>query len=430
MRTVFWFLFLAASAVALAMLMGDNQATVLVFWPPYRVDLSFNLVLFTLVGGFVLLYLALRGLALLRELPQQAQRWRRAQLERAVYAQLLDAVAYQLSGRFVRARSAAEQSLELMRQVGDDAVIHRAQMQVLANLVAAESAHAVGDTDRREAFLLAAVAHSASSDATPAREGALLRAATWALKDRDADEAQRWLAELPQGVSRRIQAVRLRLKLAQLRRDTHGAIEMVRLLTKHRAYTREAGDSVLRGLLLDALRDTHDHEQMLGYWQRLDADERHNPDIALAWLERWAQLCSEGLATALAADQIAPEQQRTVLDALRQVWSRYGDLSEQRRRRLIVWLEPALPALGADWLAQVEQAQRARPSDAGLQYLAGQAFMQRQLWGKAAFLLEQATRSLTDAHMIRRAWCSLAQLAEERGDEPAALAAWKRAALS
>lgn len=430
MRTVFWFLFLAASAVALAMLMGDNQATVLVFWLPYRVDLSFNLVLFTLVGGFVLLYLALRGLAVLRELPRQAQRWRRAQLERAVYAQLLDAVAYQLSGRFVRARSAAEQSLDLMRQVGDDAVIHRAQMQVLANLVAAESAHAVGDTDRRETFLQAAVAEPPSTDAAPAREGALLRAAAWALKDRDPDEAQRWLAELPQGVSRRIQAVRLRLKLAQLRRDTHGAIEMVRLLTKHRAYTREAGDTVLRGLLLDALRDTHDHEQMLRYWQRLDADERHNPDIALAWLERWAQLCSDGPAQALAADQIAPEQQRAVLDALRQVWSRYGDLSDQRRRRLILWLEPALPALGADWLSQVEQAQRSRPSDAGLQYLAGQAFMQRQLWGKAVFLLEQATRSLTDAHMTRRAWCSLAQLAEERGDDGAALAAWKRAALS
>ncbi|MEN9887213.1 MAG: hypothetical protein RL758_1791, partial [Pseudomonadota bacterium] len=76
MRSVFWFLFLAALAVALAMLVGDNQATISVFWPPYRVDLSFNLVLFTAVGGFVLLYLALRGMALLRSLPQQAQRWR------------------------------------------------------------------------------------------------------------------------------------------------------------------------------------------------------------------------------------------------------------------------------------------------------------------------------------------------------------------
>ena len=68
MKSVFWFLFIAALAVALALLVGDNHATVTLFWHPYRIDLSFNLVLFALVGGFVLLYLALRGLALLRSL--------------------------------------------------------------------------------------------------------------------------------------------------------------------------------------------------------------------------------------------------------------------------------------------------------------------------------------------------------------------------
>lgn len=429
MRSVFWFLFLAALAVALAMLVGDNQATVSVFWPPYRVDLSFNLVLFTAVGGFVLLYLALRGMALLRNLPQQAHRWRAAQLERAVYAQMLDALAYQLSGRFVRARSAAQQSIDLMRQLAPNALMHRAQLEVLAHLMAAEAAHALGDADRRDAYLKTAVAEPVSADAVPAREGALLRAAAWALKRRDAEEAERWLAELPQGVGRRIQAVRLKLKLSQLRRDTQGAIDMVRLLTKHRAYSREAADSVLRGLLLDALRDAHDHQQLHRYWQGLDATERLNPDLALAWLERWQGLASQGLARALSDDTIPSAQQRAVLEALRQVWSHYESLSDTRRRRLVLWLEAALPALGADWLAQVEQAQRARPSEPGLQYLAGQAFMQRQLWGKAAFLLEQAAKSVSDADMRRRTWRSLAHLAEERGDTAAAQAAWKQAAL-
>jgi HemY protein len=31
--------------------------------------------------------------------------------------------------------------------------------------------------------------------------------------------------------------------------------------------------------------------------------------------------------------------------------------------------------------------------------------------------------------LLRRTWCSLAQLAEERGDEAAAQTAWKNAAL-
>jgi HemY protein len=69
------------------------------------------------------------------------------------------------------------------------------------------------------------------------------------------------------------------------------------------------------------------------------------------------------------------------------------------------------------------------PGNAYLQYLAGQAFMQRQLWGKAAQLLGQASHSLQDPILLRRTWCALARLAEERGDAAGAQSAWKRAAL-
>lgn len=418
MKSVFWFLFTAALAVALAMLVGDNHATVTLFWHPWRVDLSFNLVLFGLVAAFALLYLALRGVALLRSLPEQAQRWRSHQQERAVYVQVLDALSYQLSGRFVRAQSAAEQALAVLRDLPETAPPHRAQMTVLAHLLSAEAAHALGNASRRDFHLTRAVAPTASGDAAPAREGALLRAAAWALDARDADSAQRWLSELPQGVARRIQAVRLRLRLAQLRHDTAGAIDTVRLLTKHRAYTRDAADSLLRGLLLDALRDTHDRDQLQRFWRELDDHERQNPDLALAVLERWQALGGSDSG----ADRLAPE-------ALRHVWQGYAALSEAKRRRLILWLEAALPALSAPWLQQVEEAQRAQPNDPNLQYLAGQACLQRQLWGRAAFLLEQASKSVQDPDLLRRTWRGLAQLAEERGDTSAAQAAWKQAAL-
>lgn len=430
MKSLFWFLFTAGLAVALALLVGDNQATVTLFWHPYRIDLSFNLVLFALVAGFVLLYLALRGLALLRSLPEQAHRWRASQLERAVYAQVLDALAYQLSGRFVRAQSAAQQAVDLLRTLAPDAVIHRAQLEVLAQLLVAEAAHAVGNTERRDSALAAAVAPGRPSEAGPAREGALLRAASWALDGRDAESAQRWLADLPQGVSRRIQAVRLKLRLAQLRHDTPGAIDMVRLLTKHRAFSRDAASTVLRGLLLDAIRDTHDREQLLRVWQGWDASERQNPELALAVLERWQAWAPAAAEDATGQGEASAAAQRMWQDALRHAWQGYEAASESRRRRLIGLLEAALPRLDLAWLAQLEEAQRLHPSDPGLQYLAGQAFMQRQLWGKAAFLLDQASRSLADADLRRRTWCSLARLAEERGDPSAAQAAWKKAALA
>lgn len=55
-----WLIGLFAAAVALALFAGDNDGTVTVFWPPYRVDLSVNLLLLLLALLFALLYGALR----------------------------------------------------------------------------------------------------------------------------------------------------------------------------------------------------------------------------------------------------------------------------------------------------------------------------------------------------------------------------------
>ena len=43
MRAALWFLALFGVAVAIALFAGNNQAVVTVFWPPHRIDISFNL---------------------------------------------------------------------------------------------------------------------------------------------------------------------------------------------------------------------------------------------------------------------------------------------------------------------------------------------------------------------------------------------------
>jgi HemY protein len=425
MKSVFGFLFVAAVAVLLAMLMGDNAATVTLFWPPYRVDVSFNLALFGMLAVFVLLYLALRGTALLRRLPDRARRWRALQMERAVYTSVVDALAYQLAGRFVRAQGAAQQAVDLLAGLAPDALPARARLSVLARWLAAESAHALGNMDQRDRQLQAALAVGQAPEAAAAREGLLLRAGAMALEARDSAAARQWLAELPQGAARRIQAVRLRLKLAQLDRDTASALEMVRLLTKHKAVSADVGNTLLRGLLLDALNSAHDRSPLLGVWRGLSADEKRNPELALVFLERWRALAE--------APSPATEQDKTVRkllqDALVTAWKGYAGLSENKRRRLILQVESELPGLDDTWVALIEEAQRAQPSDAGLQYLAGQAFLQRQLWGKALQMLTLASKGLSDAELRRRCWRALAGLAETRGDAPAAQDAWKQAAL-
>lgn len=221
MRAALWFLALFGMAVAVALFAGNNQGTVTVFWPPYRVDLSLNLVLLLLFGGFTLLHLALRTLAALLDLPVQAGRWRTQQKERAMHVALLDALAHLAAGRFIRSRKAAEAAIaQEQALVGSgEPLAHAVQVRALAHLLAAESAHALQDRAAREQHLAQALEQTADNPSGPAqevREGTQLRAAAWALQDRDANAALEWLEGLPQGAGRRTLALRLRLRAARL----------------------------------------------------------------------------------------------------------------------------------------------------------------------------------------------------------------------
>ena len=55
MRAAFWLLALFAIAAATALFAGNSQAVVTVFWPPHRIDVSFNLAIFLLRGLFLLI---------------------------------------------------------------------------------------------------------------------------------------------------------------------------------------------------------------------------------------------------------------------------------------------------------------------------------------------------------------------------------------
>jgi HemY protein len=115
-------------------------------------------------------------------------------------------------------------------------------------------------------------------------------------------------------------------------------------------------------------------------------------------------------------------------DWLLPVWERQHQLGDGLKVKLVRALELGLDSIDGAWLARIENAQRANPRDATLQYLAGMACMKRQLWGKAHQLLRQAALGLQDTELYRRAWLALAQLAEDRNDAAQAAEAWKRAA--
>ncbi|WP_404299899.1 heme biosynthesis HemY N-terminal domain-containing protein [Alicycliphilus denitrificans] len=418
MRAALWFLALFGAAVAVALFVGDNQGTVTVFWPPYRVDLSLNLVVVLLLGGFTLLYAALRGVSALLQLPVRARRWRLLQKERAMHGALLDALSQMLAGRFLRARKAAEsaiaqeQALEQSRQ----ALPHGRQLRTLAHLVAAESSHALQDRGTREEHLQQAldnIPERVPASMLELREGAQLRAARWSLDERDASTAMERLSALPAGTARRTLALRARLKAARLSHQTEQALETARLLGKHRAFSPAAAESIVRGLAVELINDAHDPAQLQRIWLGLESGERAMPEIAVQAAQRLAQL--GGPATQVRA-------------WLLPVWERMGELPDGQQLKVVRALAASLEGLDAHWLARIEAAQQADPRNARLQFLSAMACVQRELWGKAQQLLTQATQHLSDAPLRASAWCHLAQLAERRGDAEAAAQAWKQAA--
>lgn len=426
MRALLWFLALFGLAAGAALLAGNNQGVVTLFLPPYRVDLSLNLVVAVLALGFVLLHLALRGLSALFSMPRQAQRWRVQQRERAMHAAVLDALTHQQAGRFLRARKAAEAALQQEEALaaGGHAVQHAGKLRATAHLVAAESAHALQDRATRETHLQQLLGETMGREAQETREGVQLQAARWALADRDPMTALQWLDEMPQGASRRTLALRARLKATRLSRQTLPALETARLLAKHRAFSPEAAHLILKGLALELIQGAHDPVQLQRAWAQLEPGERTMPDVAICAGQRLAMLQGD---VALSRQWLLP-----VWDALLR-----APRLQDEAAVLVKLIQALEEGFGAEsgtsdlqWLERIEAAQRQHPESPELQYLAGITCLRHQLWGKAQLLLAQAPARLQDSGLKRNAWRALAALAEQRGDSAASQQALREAALS
>lgn len=426
MKGIFGWLSLAAVAVALALLMGQNHASVTLFWSPHRIDVSFNLALFGLLLLFGLFYVAMRAAALLRQLPERARRWRTLQRERAAMGAVFDALALHMAGRFKRANTAAQHAIEQLHtmQAAQPTFAQREQALVLAQWLAAESAHSLGDTAQRDQWLHDIGQHLGPTPEEPMWEAVQLRAVRWALDDRDTEAAQYRLAALTPGAARRILSVRLKLQLARLQHDAVTAIDTARALAKHHASSPgDTAGASLHDVVLEAVQQPREPVQVLQLWTDLLTPERHRPDWALAVLDRWRQLCGHN-----PAHEPSVQEWRLYQDVLQTLWRDYPNLDASAQQRLVAHLQAAWPQLDENWLGQIEALQREHPGNPGLHYLVGLLCRQRQQFDVASLHLSQAGSALDDATLRRHAWRAVAELAHERGDIAAALIAWQQAA--
>ena len=109
MRWVFWILGLFALAVAVALALRFNDGYALFVWPPYRVELSLNLLALTLGAAFAAGYLLVRFIFGALALPAKVREYRERRRRESSHGILRDAVrAFDRSNGSRRVASPAE----------------------------------------------------------------------------------------------------------------------------------------------------------------------------------------------------------------------------------------------------------------------------------------------------------------------------------
>jgi HemY protein len=411
MRVVIWLLVLFAVAAGAALFVSTNPGTVTVFWPPYRVDVSLNLVLLALVVAFVVAHFVLGTVSTLGGLPEQAQRWRALQRERAVQGHLVDALFSLAGGRYVRASEsllAADKLQRALMEAGQDDPARQAETVFAAiHMLGAEAQHALQKQAAREEHLQTALQTLRRRRATDALDGLLLRATRWALDDNDAAGARAWWQQLSQGAMRRAASLRLRFRTARLAGENLEALVTVRQLIKHKAFRGATGENISQALAVELLRAPRDAQQLEQAWARLEPQEKEAPSVALLGAQRLLDLGGDG-----------PRSRAWLLP----LWSAFlqtgSPLNADQQVRLVQILEAGFGQADAApdsvWLARIENAQMANPRNPLLQYLAGAMCLRMSLWGKAEHFFKQASAGLQSVPLQREALSQLQRIQEQR----------------
>lgn len=414
MRSIVWLLLLSVAAVVSATALGSNDGLVTIYWLGWRADLSLNFFLLALVLTFLAVHSLVQGLDRLLALPERAKRWRLANRDRIAQAALREALALYLAGRYTRSHKAAQKAVAI--QADTPGLALDAEFSALAHLLSAGSLHRLQDRSKRDEHLQRALEISQlTRKPRVTEEGARLLMAECALGDNDATRALKDLAELPPGVARRTQALRLKLQATRIKRQPLEALKTARLLAKHQGFTHNAAEGLIRTLATETLLTARDADQLRQTWQQLDPLDRQDPLIVAQAATRIANLGAPNEAR----QWLAPQ------------WTRIGQLPPDAVDALAIALSHSLLGMEPDWLPRLDAATQPALRHPGLALALGLALTERQLWGKARSMLLSAANDLDlDLDRRRQAWAKLGQLAEREHRTEEAARFYRLAALA
>jgi HemY protein len=395
MRLFLSLIILFAAAIGLAIGARFNPGNVVLFYPPYRVDLSLNLFLLVVVLLFALGYVTLNAVRDARRMPTRVASYRKEKRERERNRAMREALKGLFEGRFGHAEKAASRAAESPDNAG------------LSALIAARAAHRLGHPDRRDAWLARIEGDAALKTAR------LMTTIELLVDERQPEGALVAVNELHASGTRHIHSLRLALKANQRAQNWPEVLRLVHLLDKRNAL-HPALSRRLRELAYDDLLSnrSHDAESMRRMWAEVPAEDRGQPFVAAR------------AADAFNARGLHDDARNIVETALAREWD----------DRLVRAYGESGGAEGSSaLLAQIERCEvwsKARPTDPELALTLGTLCLRQKLWGKAQRHLEQALSDATGPATVREAHLKLAQLHEALNQPEQAAAHYRQCALA
>lgn len=384
MNFLIWLLLILGGAVALSLFVGSNEGYVLLVQPPYRIELSVNLVVILLLLGFVSLHALLRLVQYTLGLPETVRSYKRQQRQKAAYAALTEGLRALIEGRYSKAEKAASNALEL----GEDAG--------LSALLAARAAHKMQHLGKRD-FYLAEAERLAPDDAV----ARLLTQAELLLDERQYALALQPLQRLDKIEAHFPPALKLQLKAHQRLGNWEQVLNVLAQLEKRGAIEpvhRQQVQFQAHQHLLERRADNHD--DLLAYWKKIPETDRAQTQLA-----RLAARCfleaEDGTTAAQIVEASLGKSWDNALAAL------YGDCASDNTVKQLQQAE--------NWL-------QGHPSDAGLLLSLGNLCLRQELWGKAQSYLE-ASLSMQPGSAAHLA---LARLLERLGKQEEAYQHYRR----
>jgi HemY protein len=353
MRFLIWLIVLFALAAGLAMIAGVNDGYVLLVFPPWRAQLSLNLLLVLLVVGFSFGHLFLRLVGRTFALPSRVVQWRQRRRGRKAGLALREALGALFEGRFAQALKLAASAFSA------------GESPALAALLAARAAHAMQDEERYRLWM----GHAQAQGET-LQLARLMTQTELAIEDRRFDEAARHLQALEETGQRHVAVLRMAVSVHLAQRRWEELLHQVRQLRKHKALSEEQAAPLLRRAHVERLQEL-DASARAAYWKTIPADEMQDH----RFIEQAVPLLAAAGQGALARRMVERLLDRKWDTGLARIYARCGE------------------GEGGDAIACLSHAEawlKQQPEDAGLLYALGRLCIGARLWGKAQTYLEAA----------------------------------------